>query len=283
MKTGIVFEGGANRTVFSLGVMDALLEEGIKTDYMAGSSAGIAYGVNFASAQKGRGIEIFDKYVNDKRYMGARHILNRENKCYFNLDFTYREVPNELVHFDFEKYKEYPNVPEASATNMITGKADYLKVDAADRNFMALRATCALPFLFPIIYINGVPYMDGGLSDPVPYKRAIEMGCDKLILVLTRERGYKKGPEKLQWLLKFLYNDYPEFIEVVKRRADVYNNQRKEILKLEKQGKVFVIMPESSKDFSRTEKNLDKIHKMYDDGYNKMQNRIEELKNYLNS
>lgn len=283
MKTGIVFEGGANRTVFSLGVMDALLEEGIKTDYMAGSSAGIAYGVNFASAQKGRGIEIFDKYVNDKRYMGARHMLNRHNRCYFNLDFTYREVPNELVYFDFDKYGEYPQVPEASATNMITGKADYLKVDSSDRKFMALRATCALPFLFPIIKINGVPYMDGGLSDPVPYKRAIEMGCDKLILVLTRERGYKKGPEKLQWLLKILYNDYPEFIGVIKRRADLYNLQRKEILKLEKQGKVFVIMPESSKNFSRTEKNLEKIHKMYDDGYNKMINRMEELKKYLSS
>ena len=281
MKTGIVFEGGANRTVFSMGVADALLEADIKTDYLVGSSAGIAYGVNFASKQKGRVLQIFRQYVKDKRYMGARHMLNRKNKCYFNLDFTYREIPNELVPFDFEEYKKYPSTPEAAVANMLTGETDYIPVDANDKEFNALRASCALPLLFPIIYVDGIPYMDGGLSDPVPYNRAFSKGCDKLIVVLTREKGYHKGPEGMQWLLKHKYSEYPNFLKVIENRPEVYNNQRKELLKLEKEGKVFLIMPESTKDFSRTEKNMDVLQAMYDDGYNKMKSRVEELKEFL--
>lgn len=281
MKTGIVFEGGANRTIFSMGVADALLEADIKTEYLVGSSAGIAYGVNFASKQHGRVLEIFEKYVNDKRYMGARHMLNRKNKCYFNLDFTYREIPNQLIPFDYEEYKKYPCVPEAAVTNMRTGTTDYITVDYNDNEFNALRASCALPILFPIIYINEIPYMDGGLSDPVPFKRAFEQGCDKLIVVLTREKGYRKGPEGMQRILKHKYSDYPEFLDVIKNRPEIYNEQRKELFKLEKQGKIFLIMPETTKNFSRTEKNLETLKNMYSDGYNKMKSRTEELKEFL--
>ncbi len=281
MKTGIVFEGGANRTIFSMGVADALLEEDIKTDFLIGSSAGIAYGVNFASRQKGRTLQIMTNYLNDKRYMGVKHLIDRKNKSYFNLDFTYREIPENLIPFNYEEYKRYPQTPEAAVTNMLTGKTDYIPVDDEKEDFKSLQASCALPLLFPIIKVNDTPYMDGGLSDPIPYKRAFEAGCEKLIVVLTRERNYKKGPESLKWLLKLKYSDYPKFLEVMNNRPDVYNTQKRELFDLEKKGKVFLIMPETTKDFSRLEKNIDNINNMYKDGYLKMKNRSEELKEFL--
>lgn len=281
MKTGIVFEGGANRTVFSVGVMDALMERGISTDYLNGSSAGIAYGINLASKQKGRVLKLMENYVADKRYMGPRHMFNRKNKSYFNLDFIYREIPNKLLPFDFEEYKKYPSIPEAAVTNVITGKTEYLPVSPEDKDFMVLRASCALPLIFPIIHIQEVPYMDGGLSDPVPVKRAFEMGCEKVIVVLTRERGYKKGQEGFGNILKMRYGAYPEMLKVLDNRPEIYNDQRKEIFQMEEEGKIFLISPESTKGFSRIEKNITVLYDLYHDGFSKMKSRMRELEEYL--
>lgn len=128
MKLGMVFEGGANRTVFSCGVMDAFLKERLMPDYLIGVSAGIAYGVSYLSGQKGRNIEVVENYIADKRYMGMRHLFNRNEKAYFNTKFVFEEVPNELIPFDYDAFAAYPGKVEAAVTNIHTGKAEYVEV-----------------------------------------------------------------------------------------------------------------------------------------------------------
>ena len=153
MKTGIVLEGGALRTIFSSGVCDGLLKADLLPDYVIGVSAGIAYGVSYVSRQKGRNLEIVTKYANDKRYMGLRNLLVPSNRCYFGLRFTYETIPNELIPFDYDTFAAYPGEVEAVVTNLKSGQAEYLPVPRRDEGFLLLQATCAMPLLFPIFWL----------------------------------------------------------------------------------------------------------------------------------
>ncbi|SHI55456.1 patatin-like phospholipase family protein [Parasporobacterium paucivorans] len=278
MAVGLVLEGGANRFIFSSGVLDAMMEEDVQTDYLVGVSAGIGYGVNYASRQVGRTLEIFERFINDKRYMGFKNLFKKGNRSYFNLDFTYDTIPNELVPFDMDVFREFPGEVEAVVTNLETGDPMYKPIPCDDDKFQILRASCALPLLFPIIYLDGDPCMDGGLSDPIPFERAMGKGCDKVIAILTREREYEKGTEKFTRLVHWKYRKYPQFLKALDSRPDVYNAQRKKLFELEKEGRAFVFTPDNTREFGRIEKNMDKIHGMYDCGYDACMDKMEELK-----
>lgn len=280
MKTGIVLEGGALRTIFSSGVCDALLEADLLPDYVIGVSAGIAYGVSYVSRQKGRNLEIVTKYANDKRYMGLRNLLVPSNRCYFGLRFTYETIPNELVPFDYDTFAAFPGEVEAVVSNLKSGQAEYLPVPRRDDKFLILQATCAMPVLFPIFWINGMPYLDGGSADGIPYRRAFEMGCDRVVVVLTRERSYRRGPEKFQRLINLRYSRYPNFCETMRTRAERYNTCREELFQLEKEGKVLLIAPKSTEGFSRVERDLDKIRALWKDGYDQGLAHSEEIRTF---
>ena len=184
MKTGIVLEGGAVRTIFSTGVCDAPLTRDLLPDYVIGVSAGIAYGVSYVSKQSRRNLDIMVNYINDKRYMGFGNLLRRDNRAYFGLDFVFGTIPNELIPFDYDTFAAYPGEVEAVVTNMDTGKAEYFPVERRDDRFKLLQATCALPFLFPVFDIQGKPCMDGGAADAIPWSgrwrgvRAGDRGAD---------------------------------------------------------------------------------------------------------
>lgn len=269
MKTGIVFEGGAFRTIFSCGVMDAFLEKDIMPDYMIGVSAGAAYGVSYASKQKGRNLKILLDYRDDKRYLSVHNMINRKNKSVYGLEFSYETIPNELVPFDYDAFRAWNGEFYAVVTNVVTGKPEYMRFTGEDRTNTLLKATCALPVLFPYIYMNGTPYLDGGLSDSIPYERAFADGCDRVVVVLTREKGYKKETTSSTKTLARAYLKYPELSKDLLKRAGRYNRCLKKLEKLEKEGKVIVIRPESTSGFSRLEKDKNKIMNLYDDGYTK--------------
>lgn len=267
MKTGLVLEGGAFRTVFSSGVCDAFLDAGLMPDYFIGVSAGIAYGVSYLSCQKWRNLKIVTSYANDKRYVGVGNLLNPRNRSLFGLKFAYEEVPNGPIPFDYEAFAAYPGEVEAVVTNLNTGRADYLPVPRRDKHFEVLQASCAMPLLFPIFHIHGQPYLDGGCADAIPYRRAFERGCDRVLVVLTRERSYLRTREKTDALLDRRYRNYPAFVNTMHRRAADYNACRQELFELERQGKVLVIAPETTAGFSRMEKDLAKIRVLWQDGY----------------
>ena len=267
MKTGIVLEGGALRTIFSSGVCDALLERDLLPDYVIGVSAGIAYGVSYISRQKGRNLEIVTRFANDKRYMGMRNLFKPSNRCYFGLRFTYDTIPNELVPFDYDTFAAYPGEVEAVVTNLETGGAEYLPVPRKDDKFLLLQASCAMPLLFPIYRLDGMPCLDGGSSDGIPWRRAFDMGCDRVVVVLTRERSYRRQPERLQRLIDLRYRRYPKFCETMRARAERYNACREALFRLEREGKVLLLAPKSTQGFSRVERDLGKIRALWQDGY----------------
>ena len=282
MKTGLVLEGGAFRTIFSSGACDGLLAGDIMPDYCVGVSAGIAYGVSYISKQSGRNLEILTRYANDKRYMGVNNLFRPGNhRCYFGLKFTYDTIPNELIPFDYDTFAAFPGEVEAVVTNMDTGKAEYLTVPKRDNHFELLHATCALPFLFPVYHINGKPYMDGGTADAIPYDRAVEKGCDRIVVILTRERSYIRKTESLQPLIDRCYRKYPKFCDAMRRRADTYNACRGRLFRLEQEGKVLIIAPKCTKGFSRTERDVEKIKALYQDGYQQAVARQEEIRAFL--
>ena len=283
MKTGIVFEGGAFRTIFSCGVMDALVENNIMPDYMIGVSAGAAYGVSMASRQPGRNLDVLIKYRNDKRYLSVGNMLDKENKAIYGLEFSYETIPNELNLFDYDAFKAYKSDFYCVVTNLLTCEAEYMKYTGEDRTNTVLKATCALPMLFPPIIINDTPYMDGGLTDSIPFMRALEDGCDRVLVVLTREAGYTKTTStSTKAIARYYEKEYPKLSEVMLSRAERYNECLKQLKEYEDSGKVMVIRPAVSKGFSRLEKDKNKILSMYNDGYNQGYTLTGDIKKFFN-
>ena len=268
MKTGLVLEGGALRTIFSSGVCDAFLDLGLPMpDYTIGVSAGIAYGVSYLSRQSRRNLKLVTTYANDHRYMSWRNMLNPKNRSYFGLKFSYETIPNELLPFDYDAFEAYPGTVEAVVTNLNTGKADYLPVPRRDDHNLLLQATCAIPLMFPVYHLEGQPYLDGGCADAIPWKRAFEVGCDRVVVVLTRERDYRKEADPSFRITKNAFRKYPNFVETMRTRAERYNACRDELFELEAQGKVLVIAPEDTLGCSRTEKDMEVVRALWQIGY----------------
>ena len=281
MKTGIVLEGGAVRTIYSTGVCDALLTRDLLPDYVIGVSAGIAYGVSYVSRQPRRNLDIMVNYINDRRYMGFGNLLRRDNRAYFGLEFVYSTIPNELIPFDYDTFAAFPGEVEAVVTNLDTGAAEYFPLDRRDDKFKLLQATCALPFLFPVFHIQGKPCMDGGAADAIPYERAFAKGCDRVVVLLTRERSYLRRPEKLQPLIDLVYRKYPKFCDVMRRRADAYNESRRRLFQLEQEGRALVFTPTSTEGFHRTERDVGKIKALWKDGWDQGMARLDEVESFL--
>ena len=282
MKTGLVLEGGALRTIFSSGACDAMVEAGVMTDYVVGVSAGIAYGVSYVSRQPRRNLEILVKYANDKRYMGVRNLLNPFNRCYFGRDFAYNTIPNRLVPFDYDTFAAFPGAVEAAVTNLNTGRAEYLPVPRQDDGkFLVLQATCALPLMFPTIHIDGQPYLDGGIAAPIPHQRAFDQGCDRVLVFLTHERNYIRKPEPTEGLIQRRYRRYPNFCKLMRRRVELYNRCREELFRLEAEGKVMILTPLVTEGFSRVEKDVTRIRTLWEDGYHQAQVKMDQIRAFL--
>ena len=280
MKTGLVLEGGALRAIYSSGVCDGLLDGGVMTDYVIGVSAGIAYGVSYVSRQPRRNLEVVTRFAPDKRYMGWRNLADKENRSYFGRKFAYDIIPNKLVPFDYDTFAAFPGEVEAVVTNLNTGRADYLTVPRRDKESTVLQASCAMPLLFPVFEINGQPYLDGGIGDAIPWRRALSK-CERVIVVLTRPRSYRRKPDKGMKLVRRRYKDYPVFLEVMERRAEVYNQDREQLFQAERGGRLLVIAPESTLGVARTERDTEKLRLLWAAGYQAAVDRLEEIRGFL--
>lgn len=282
MKLGLVLEGGASRTLFSCGAMDALLENKIYADYVIGVSAGIAYGVSYASGQIGRNLQV-SEFMSDKRYMGFKHLLNPKNRSYYNMDFVFEEIPNSLVHFDYDAFAAFPGRIVAVVTNLETGKPEYIDVPRNTNFAKLIEASCALPIMFQPIELDGKLYMDGGISDSIPFRHALHEGCDKLITILTREKNYVKTDEQGASLARIMYKKSPEFIKAIENRPKQYNDSRSSLFEYCEQSGAIVIMPKDTYGFKRTESDYSKLKKIYDDGYETAQKMMPRILEYLNA
>ncbi len=282
MKVGLVLEGGAHRTAFSCGVMDALLDAKIYADYVIGSSAGITYGTSYVSKQLGRNREMLRRFVRNPNYAGVRHLLNPKNRAYYNLRFVFDTIPNKLLLFDYAAYEAFEGEAFAAVTNIRTGEAEYLPVTAEDPQWKVLQATCALPLMFQPIEINGEKYADGGVADSIPFEKAIADGCDKIIVVLTRERGYRKEAESMmRFAAKRQQKKYPQYARAMLKRHEQYNECIKLLSELEENGSVYVIAPTDTLGVGRTDKRVDKLMALYAQGYALTMQQMQALRQYL--
>ena len=281
MKTGLVLEGGALRTIFSSGVCDALLDKGLPLpDYTVGVSAGIAYGVSYLSRQSRRNLKLVTTYAGDRRYMGWRNMANPRNRSYFGLKFAYETIPNRLLPFDYDAFAAYPGTVEAVVTNLNTGEAEYLPVPRRDAHNLLLQASCAIPLLFPVIELDGQPYLDGGCADAIPWQHCFDVGCDRVVVILTRERDYRKDTDGSIRLLERQFRKYPKFLETMRSRTERYNASRDALFQLEAEGKALVIAPEDTFGCGRTERDLEILRALWQSGYFAGTRRAEEIRSF---
>ncbi len=282
MKLGLVLEGGAHRTVFSCGVMDALLDAGIEADYVIGASAGITYGVTYVAKQHGRNREMLRRFVHSPRYQGMHHRFNPFNGSFYNLKYVFDTIPNKLLPFDYETYNAFEGEVLAAVTNIRTGEAEYLPVPGTDPTWQVLRATCALPLMFRPVKINGERYADGGVADSIPFEKAKADGCDKLLVILTRERDYRKEEESMmRFAVRSAKRKYPQYAEKMQDRHIRYNACIEALTELEHAGGTYVIAPQDTLGVKRTDTSLPRLMALYAQGYAVTMQQLPALRNYL--
>jgi len=280
MKNGLILEGGAMRGMFTAGVIDVMMENGITFDGAVGVSAGAAFGCNIKSGQIGRAIRYNTRFCRDKRYCGWRVLLKTGNM--FSTDFCYGEVPLKHDVFDFEAYKENPMAFYAVCTDLETGEGVYHRWDSYDdHGFDWIRASASLPLVSQIVTIDGQPLLDGGIADSIPVKYFESIGYDNNVVVLTRPKTYRKDKNRAMPLIKWKYRAYPRFVEACKNRHLVYNETLDYIEQCEQQGKLFVIRPEEELPVGRVEKDPDKLREAYNIGRQITENRLTEIIAYL--
>lgn len=279
LHTGMVLEGGGIRGIYTSGVLDCFLDEGIQTEALFGVSAGIVNGINYVSGQKGRSLKVNTKYIKDKRYLSLYSLLTTGN--IFGVDFCYNVLPNKLLPYDYEAFKKSNIKCFAAVSNLITGQAEYKLCKDIHYDLEYVRASASLPLLSRIVKIGGSPYLDGGVCDSIPLMASIRHGYQKNIVILTRPRGYKKTPSHMIPAVAYTYRNYPKFVQAYKTRHIRYNHTLEFIENQEEKGKVFVIRPSHYLKMGRLEKNLDRIYSMYQLGYQDAKKAIPKLKKFL--
>lgn len=278
MKTCLLLEGGAMRGMYTAGVLDILLDNKIKVDGVVGVSAGVLFGANYISGQRGRTIRYNKKYINDKRYMGLHSLITTGNIV--NKDFAYYEMPSKLDVFDEESFEKSGIDFYATVTNVETGAPEYFKINNAFDDMEIMRATSAMPFVSKIVEIDNKKYLDGGIADSIPLDKCIELGYDKIIVVLTRPLDYrKKKSNKL--LPKLFYRKYPKFVESINTRYERYNETVERIIDMDNKKEIFVIRPSRKVNIKRVEKNPDKLEEMYNLGLEDGKKSLKELRKFI--
>lgn len=278
----IVLEGGAFRGVYGEGVLDALMEADINMSCTIGVSAGALNGISYTSGQIGRSARINLKYRHDSRYVGLKAF--KESKGIIGFSFMFNEL-EELDPIDKPRLLTSDRRLVIVTTNCLTGKPEYFESKDIKTIFQAITASASLPFVSKMVYINGVPYLDGGCSNKIPYNWAFENGFDKIIVVKTRPDEYRKkiSENSNHTFTKLCYRSFPQFAEVLSKSNENYNKQCDEIDKLRQQGKLFVISPSQPVTVSRLERDMEKMGELYYMGYNDGQSQIENIRKYLSS
>ena len=279
-KTVLVLEGGGFRGVFTAGVLEVFLKNQLYFDYAVGVSAGASYGVSYITQQPNRNLQV-NKLISDKRYAGIGNLLRKGS--YFSWDFIFNVIPNSMIRLDYEALKNSPTKFWIGATNCLTGQCEYFLLNTTNRQefVVVLAASCSLPFVARKVKFNNTMYMDGGLSDSIPFEHAIKSGGDKAIVVLTRPKGYIKTPITNTWIIKWYYRKYPKLVEAILSRPDKYNQSITRLEELEREGKVFVIRPENEIAVGRLENNPQKTEIVYNEGIKVAESCLPALKEWL--
>lgn len=278
MKTGLVLEGGAMRGMYTAGVLDVFLDKEIKFDGVIGVSAGALFGVNYVSRQRGRSLRYNKRFSGDKRYISIRSLIKTGDMV--NKEFAFDIIPRELDPFDDDTFINSGIPFYAVITNIETGEAEYVHIKKGFEQMEELRASGSMPFVSKPVKIGGGLYLDGAVADSIPFQKFMDMGYDKIVVVLTRDISYSKG--KMPELpIKLMYRKYPMLQKLLRNRHNMYNESIETLKKLESEGKVFVIRPSEPIEIGKVEKDPDKLQAVYDLGIKDMLACIDDMQKYM--
>jgi predicted patatin/cPLA2 family phospholipase len=278
-NVGLVLEGGGMRGLYTCGVLEFFMEKDLYFNYLIGVSAGACNAVSYIARQKGRNKKVNIQFAKDWRYMSFRNLLLK--KSFFGMDFIFEEIPRKHVPFDFETFHKADCRFLIGTTDCNTGKPIYLNKEDLTEGFYALRATSALPFISPIINFKGYELLDGGISDSIPIAKSMEDGNTKNIIILTRNKEYRKSPIKHISLLKLKYKKYPSLIKTMTDRYKSYNETLEHIKQLEGEGKIIVIRPSEELKVGRLERDPKKLQELFESGYEDARNCYEKIVEFL--
>lgn len=280
MKTGLIMEGGAMRGMFTAGVTDVMMENGITFDGAIGVSAGAVFGCNLKSHQPGRVIRYNTKYCRDPEYAGFRLLLRTGN--IFGTDLCYRRIPDELDPFDAETFRKDPMEFYVVATSVATGKAVYHRCDNGDKHdILWMRASASMPLAAEIVEVDGYSLLDGGIADSVPVKYFESIGYNHNVVILTQPENYMKKKNRLLPAMKVAFRDHPGVLRAMENRHVIYNETIKYIREKEKSGELFVIRPAGSLEVARVEHDPKKLRAVYEKGRAVMNRQLEDLQEFL--
>lgn len=281
MAIGLVLEGGGMRGAYTSGVLEALLQHGIEFPVVYGISAGACNALSYISKQKGRNYDIFYNYITDKRYISVEN-LNKTGSL-FGFDFIFGELFHKLLPFDYKTFFDSPVNLKVGATDLKAGKTIFFNKDELDEDFTAVKASSSLPFLANIVSYRGYELLDGGCAMPIPLERSIQDGNRLNVVVLTRDISYRKSPrpEFPRSVLRVKYGDYPNFVEAMLKRPEVYNKEVELCRQQELDGNAVVIRPSSPIMTSHYEKNPEHLRLIYEMGLCDCEKKLDEIKEIL--
>lgn len=264
-RSGLILEGGGMRGVFTCGVLDNLMDRGIRFPYTVGVSAGACNGLSYLSGQRGRAkfsnIDLQERY----RYIGLKHLLRKRNIMDF--DLLFHDFPERIIPYDYAAYARCRERYEMVTTSCQTGEACYFEEKhSPERIIQIVKASSSLPFVCPIAEVDGEKMLDGGIADSIPLQRAYDLGYDNCLVVLTRNAGYRKEGRGMCYP-EILYRRYPHLCEAIRSRNRRYNEQLEQLEALEQAGRVVVIRPEEPIRVGRMERDTRKLLALYEEGY----------------
>lgn len=279
-KSCLVLQGGGMRGMYTSGVLDAFMDNGVYINNIYAVSAGCYNAMSYLSRQKGRTFRVNTTYLNDKRYINVTKAFTNGNA--FNVDFIFNEVNNELDPFDYEAFKKYCGEFYAVSTDCETGEAFYARVKDIKEDAEYVKASAALPLFTRLVKVDDRVLTDGGIADGIPLRKAIEDGFTTPVVILTRPKGCVVGPNKFIKLCKWKYKKYPKLIDKMEQRPGLYEESLGLVDRLEESGRILVIRPRENLNISHLEKDMDKINKIYNLGYEDGIKCIDKVKAFVN-
>lgn len=281
IKAALVLEGGALRGMYTSGVLDTFLKNNMEFECVAGVSAGALNAMSYISKQPGRSAKINLEYCDDPRYIGRKAFI--KNKGIIGYDYLFGDISENKVPFDYKSFENTNQRFIIVTTNCEKAETEYLEKSNCNDLFKAAQASSSMPLASAMVEINNNHYLDGAVTTSIPVKWALEQGYEKVVVVLTRDKTYRKPilSNKMKKLYKLAYHKYPKLIEKLNTMPERYNKLQDEIIDLEKEGKIFIIRPEKEVIVSRLEKDKEKLENLYKEGIAEAEKNLDALKEYL--
>ncbi|MBO0958335.1 patatin family protein [Neobacillus sp. MM2021_6] len=281
-QVGLVLEGGGMRGVYTAGILEYFLEEDLFFPYVIGVSAGACNAASYLSRQKGRNKTVTIEYASDPRYISWKNYL--KNRQFFGMDFIFDEIPNKHVPYHYDVFYDSPSEFVVGTTDCLTGEPTYYKKQDYDQELLTvLRASSSLPFIAPEIRFKDKVLLDGGISDPIPIKKAQEDGYKKNIVILTRNAGYLKKPSKFHFLVNRKYPEYKGLQQALQKRYQKYNETVTYLEDEERAGNALIIRPTQPLKVGRMERNPKRLEDLYNQGYEDAKMSMTSILNYINT